>query len=224
MIKRIAQKKGFGELLGKGVKRASEEIGKNSVEFAMHIKGLEVPAHDARAYNAGAVAFATSARGACHLSGLSHAFERGLRCPELGNLEPFDRFKVEGKGVLAAKTQHIMGMMDSLILCKQILHAGVTLTDIVKWYHDVTGAEMGIDDFMKTGERIFNLKRMYNVRLGISRKDDTLPLRFQTLRQVGKGIKPNLPPLGQMLSEYYEYRGWSEDGIPTPEKLKELGL
>jgi len=178
MIKRIAQKKDSGSS-SEGVKRASEEIGKNSVEFAMHIKGLEVPAHDARAYNAGAVAFATSARGACHLSGLSHAFERGLKCPEIGNLEPFDRFKVEGKGVLAAKTQHIMGMMDSLILCKQILHAGVTLTDIVKWYHDVTGAEMGIDDFMKTGERIFNLKRMYNVRLGISRKDDTLPCAFR---------------------------------------------
>ncbi len=100
----------------------------------------------------------------------------------------------------------------------------ITITHILKWYGDVTGREMTIDDFVKTGERIFNLKRLYNVRLGISRKDDTLPFRSLTFKRTGKGLTPNLPPLGQMLSEYYEYRGWSEDGIPTPEKLKELGL
>jgi len=224
MIKMIAQKKGFGEILAKGVKRASEELGKNSVEFAMHIKGLELPAHDPRGYNAGAVGFATSSRGACHLAGLSHTFERVLKSPEIGIPEPLDRFEVDGKGILAAKSQDLMGMMDSLKLCKFILFGGITLTHIVKWYHSVTGREMTIDDFMKTGERIFNLKRLYNVRLGISRKDDTLPFRSLTFKRMGKGLTPNLPPLGQMLSEYYEYRGWSEDGIPTPEKLKELGL
>jgi aldehyde:ferredoxin oxidoreductase len=224
MIKMIAQKKGLGEVLGKGVKRASEELGKNSVEFAMHIKGLELPAHDPRGYNAGAVGLATSSRGACHLAGLSHTFERVLKSPEIGIPEPLDRFQVEGKGILAVKSQDLMGMMDSLKLCKFILFAGITITHIVKWYHSVTGREMTIDDFIKTGERIFNLKRLYNVRLGMSRKDDTLPFRSLTFKRMGKGLTPNLPPLGQMLSEYYEYRGWSEEGIPTPEKLKELGL
>ncbi|MDI7259522.1 MAG: aldehyde ferredoxin oxidoreductase family protein [Thermodesulfobacteriota bacterium] len=224
MIQRIAQKKGIGELLGKGVKRASEEIGKNSVEFAMHIKGLEVPAHDARGYNAGAVGFATSSRGACHLAGFSHSFERVLKSPEMGIPEPLDRFQADGKGILAVRTQNLMGMMDSLKLCKFILFGGITITHIVKWYQDVTGEEMTIDDFLKTGERIFNLKRLYNVRMGISRKDDTLPYRSLTLKRVGKGLTPNLPPLGQMLGEYYEYRGWTEDGFPRPEKLKELDL
>ncbi|MGA2466785.1 MAG: aldehyde ferredoxin oxidoreductase family protein [Thermodesulfobacteriota bacterium] len=224
MIKMIAWKKGLGELLGKGIKKASEGIGKNSSEFAMHIKGLEMPAHDPRGYNAGGVGFATSSRGACHLGGLSHTFERVLKAPEIGIPEPLDRFQVEGKGILAAKTQNLMGMMDSLKLCKFILFAGVTISDIVKWYEYVTGKEMAIDDFVKTGERIFNLKRLYNVKLGISRKDDFLPPRFLTFKRVGKGLTPNLPPFGQMLSEYYEYRGWAEDGIPIPEKLKELGL
>jgi len=224
MIKSIAQKKGFGKILGKGVKRASEELGKNSIEFAMHIKGLELPGHDPRGYNAGAVGFATSARGACHLSGLSHTFERLLKAPEIGIPEPLDRFQVEGKGIVAVKSQNFMGMMDSLKLCKFILFAGITITNIVKWYRDVTGREMTIDEFMKTGERIFNLKRLYNVRSGISRKDDTLPFRSLTSKRIGKGLTPNLPPFGQMLSEYYEYRGWSEEGIPTSEKLKELGL
>ncbi len=224
MIKMIVQKRGVGEILGKGVKRASEKIGKNSVEFAMHIKGLELPGHDPRGYNAGSVGFATSARGACHLSGLSHTFERVLKSPEIGIAEPMDRYQVEGKGILAAKSQNLMGMMDSLKLCKFILFGGITLTHIVKWYQDVTGREMTIDEFMKTGERIFNLKRLYNVRLGISRKDDTLPFRSLTFKRMGKGLTPHLPPFGQMLSEYYEYRCWSEEGIPTQEKLKELGL
>ncbi len=224
MIKMIAHQTAFGEVLGKGVKRASEIIGKNSVEFAPHIKGLELPAHDPRGYNAGATGFATSSRGACHLSGLSHTFERVLKSPEMGIPEPMDRYEVKGKGVLAAKSQNLMGMMDSLKLCKFILFGGVAITDIVRWYELVTGREMSADDFIKTGERIFNLKRLYNVRLGISRKDDSLPFRHLTLKRIGPGLTPNLPPLGQMLSEYYEYRGWSEDGIPTPEKLKELGL
>ncbi len=224
MIKLIGQNKGLGKILGKGVKKASEEFGRNSIEFAMHIKGLELPAHDPRGYNAGAVGFATSSRGACHLSGLSHIFERLLKAPEIGIPEPMDRFQIEGKGILAAKTQNMMGMMDSLKLCKFILFGGITLTHIVQWYRDVTGREMTVDEFMKTGERIFNLKRLYNARLGISRKDDTLPFRSLTFKRVGKGLTPHLPPLGEMLSEYYEYRGWSEDGIPTPEKLKELGL
>ena len=223
-IRLIAQKKGVGELLGKGVKRASEELGKNSVEFAMHIKGLELPGHDPRGYNAGAVGYATASRGGCHMAGLTHTFERVLKAPEIGIPEPLDRFQIEGKGILAAKSQNLMGMMDSLKLCKFILFGGITITHIVKWYHDVTGNEMTIDDFVKTGERIFNLKRLYNVRLGVSRKDDSLPLRSLTFKRIGKGLTPNLPPLGQMLGEYYEYRGWSEDGIPTPEKLKELGL
>jgi len=224
MVTLIAEKKGFGELLGQGVKKAAEKIGKNSIEFAMHVKGLELPGHDPRAYNAGGLSFATSSRGACHLAGLSHAFERTLKAPEIGIFEPMDRFQVEGKGILAAKTQNVMGMMDSLKLCKFILFGGITITDIVQWYYYVTGSKLTFDDFMKTGERIFNLKRLYNVRLGISRKDDFLPFRSLTLKREGEGLEANLPPLGQMLNEYYAYRGWSEEGIPTLEKVRELGL
>ena len=224
MIRMIAKKKGIGKLLGQGVKRASEEIGKNAIEFAMHIKGMELAAHDPRGYNGGAVGFATSSRGACHLAGFTHTFERLLKAPEIGIPEPLDRFQVEGKGLLVFKSQNLMGMMDSLKLCKFILFGGITITHIVDWYRHVTGREMSIDDFIKTGERIFNLKRLYNVKLGISRKDDTLPFRSLTFKRTGKGLTPNLPPFGQILGEYYEHRGWSEDGIPTPEKLRELEL
>jgi aldehyde:ferredoxin oxidoreductase len=104
------------------------------------------------------------------------------------------------------------------------MFGGLKMTPILAWYTMVTGISLTMEEFLKTGERIFNLKRMYNVRCGISRKDDTLPGRFLTLKHQGEGLTPNLPPLGEMLGDYYQYRGWNEEGIPTPEKLKELGL
>jgi aldehyde:ferredoxin oxidoreductase len=77
---------------------------------------------------------------------------------------------------------------------------------------------------MKVGERLFNLKRMYNVRLGVSRKDDFLPYRFTTLNRRGEDLTNQLPPIGKLLNDYYDCRRWTEDGIPTLEKLKELDL
>lgn len=77
---------------------------------------------------------------------------------------------------------------------------------------------------MQIGERIFNLKRLYNVKCGISRKDDTLPLRLLTHTRGEGGAANNLPYLGKMLNEYYKYRGWGEEGIPLCKKLRELGL
>ena len=77
---------------------------------------------------------------------------------------------------------------------------------------------------MKVGERVFNLKRLYNTRLGVSRKDDFLPPRFLTLKRTGEGLTNRLPPMGELLSDYYAYRQWTEDGLPSQEKLVELGL
>lgn len=83
---------------------------------------------------------------------------------------------------------------------------------------------MTFEEFMATGERIFNLKRMYNVKHGISRKDDVLPPRIRSHRRGTGGAADNLPHIGYMLSEYYQYRGWSEFGIPTQETLEKLEL
>ncbi len=223
MVEKIGKREGLGQLLGEGVRAAAEKIGKNAVEFSLHVKGLEVPGHDPRCYNAGAVGYATINRGACHL-GFTHVFERVLAMPEIGIEKPLPRLEVKGKGEMAAKTQNVMGLFDSLKICKFTLFGGLRLTPILDWYNMVTGMPLDMAEFLKTGERIFNLKRMYNVRCGISRKDDTLPARFLTLKHEGEGLTPSLPPLGEMLAEYYKFRGWNEEGIPLPEKLKELGL
>lgn len=224
MVEKIGQREGLGQLLREGVRIAAEKIGKSAVEFSLHVKGLEIPGHDPRYYNAGGVSYATSNRGACHLAGFSHGFERVLSMPEIGVEKPLARLEVKGKGELAAKTQNVMGLFDSLKVCKFTLFGGLKLTPIMSWYTKVTGEPMDMASFLKIGERIFNLKRLYNVRCGISRKDDILPLRFLTLKHTGEGLTPNLPPLGEMLSEYYQVRGWNEEGLPLPEKLQELGL
>jgi aldehyde:ferredoxin oxidoreductase len=111
-------------------------------------------------------------------------------------------------------------MVDSLIACYfLVLTHGVQPSQFVELLNCAMGWDMDLEEFMETGERIFNLKRMFNVRRGISRKDDTLPPRMLTLKRHG-----NVPFLGLMLNEYYSYRGWSEEGIPTKEKLMKLDL
>jgi len=224
MVEKIGKREGLGQLLGEGVRIAAEKIGKNAVEFSLHVKGLEIPGHDPRCYNAGAVSYATSNRGACHLAGFSHTFERVLSMTEIGIEKPLPRLEMKGKGEMAAKSQNVMGLYDALKICKFTLFGGLKLTPLASWYTMVTGVPMDVEGFLKIGERIFNQKRLYNVCCGISRKDDVLPPRFLTLKRTGEGLTPNLPPLGEMLGEYYQARGWNEEGIPLPEKLQELGL
>lgn len=224
LVKKIGFREGIGELLGQGVKAAACKLGGIAHEFALHVKGLELPGHDPRAHNSVGVSYATSNRGACHLQATSHIFERSVTMPELGMEQVQDRFAIEGKGIISAKLQDLMCMFDSLVLCKFLLMAEVKLTHLLEFTNAVTGWDMDQEGFMKTGERLYNLKRMYNVRLGISRKDDTLPPRILTHKRGSGGAATNLPNLGLMLSEYYAHRGWSEMGIPLPEKLRELGL
>jgi len=225
MVKKMGKREGIGELLGKGVRKAAQEIGGIAPEFAMHVKGLELPAHDPRAYFGAALAFATSARGACHLSAWTMGFERGLAMPEVGADGRISRWEVDGKAKFVADCQFMMGMYDSMKLCKFIAFGGIKVSHGLKWFNQVTGWDMDLPEFFKTGERLFNLKRMINVRWGVTRKDDTLPPRSLTHKRVGPGLtEVHLPPLGKLLSDYYEYCGWNEWGIPQPEKLKELGL
>ena len=223
-IELIGERQGIGKILSQGVKRAAEEIGGLSPEYALHIKGLELPAHDPRAYASVGLAYATANRGACHLQGFTHVFERNVSAPEIGVPEPLDRFTSEGKGTFTALAQDWMSCMDSLKVCKFALFGGVTFTLLTDWYKWVTGWEVGVDGMQEIGERLYNLKRMINVRRGFSRKDDTLPERILQLRRMTGGAADYLPPLGSLMADYYEHRGWSEEGIPTQETLERLGL
>jgi len=225
MIEMIVNKKAIGELLGYGVRKASDIIGGISKEFAIEVKGLEFPAHEPRVFNGTALTYATSNRGACHLSDLgSRFYEKALSMPEIGLMEPAGTLTVEGKGKMIAGLQNVSGLYDSLKICKFTVWFGVDTSKLLTWLNMITGWDMKMDEFLQAGERIFNLKRMYNVRCGISRKDDTLPPRILVSKRGEGGCAEHLPPLNIMLNEYYEARGWNEIGIPTMKKLKELGL
>ncbi len=224
LIKEMGEGQGFGAILADGFPSLVKRFGKAVKDMGITVKGLSFPAHEPRAYNSMAVGYATANRGACHLEAFSHAFERNLAMPDMGIYKPFDRFTSEGKGILAAKSQNLMMVFDSVAMCKFTLFGGVTPTLIAEWLSLVTGMEWNVEDLLLCGERIFNQKRLFNNQCGISRKDDTLPERI--LKQVRRsgGAADNLPPLDEMLDEYYNYRGWDANGIPLPFKLRELDL
>ena len=223
MVRQIGEAEGLGRVLGLGVKKAADIIGGGSQDFAVHVKGLEFPAHDPRAYFSQAISYATSNRGACHLAGLSHGLEGSLTLPDLGFNEPFDRFSNAGKGLLAARMQDLMGMFDSLKICKFLLYTSITPLDLVTCLNLITGQNHNLETFMRTGERIFNLKRLINIKLGITRLDDDLPKRIKIPLKEG-GTKSHVPDIERMLYDYYKVRDWNEKGIPKTEKMKELNL
>lgn len=226
MIHKIGKREGVGKLLGEGTRKIAEKIGSYASEFAIHVKGLEAPAHDPRAKNSLALAYATSNRGACHLQHYAYDLEGEGACTvkDMGYPKSLDRFEVKSKPIFVIKFQNLMSMYDSVICCKFMMLCTISLKPLVEVLELVTGFGIGEEEFLKTGERIFNLKRLYNISCGITRKDDTLPSRLLTQKRgIGKD-EDQLPPLGSMLDEYYRLRGWDEIGIPTPDKIKELGL
>jgi aldehyde:ferredoxin oxidoreductase len=225
MVRRIGTRTGrLGTLLGEGVRIAAEAIGGRAWEFAMHVKGLELPAHDPRAFGSLALGYATSNRGACHLQAYSHPLEGWINMPDLGYHVCADPHIDEGKGPLVAQMQNLMALFDSLKICKFSIYGGVRARHLVEFLNCVTGWDVDLSGLMSIGDRIFTLKRLFNCRCGIGRKDDTLPPRLLTSTKYENGSNEYLPHLGRMLNEYYRYRGWDEEGIPTKRKLREVGL
>jgi aldehyde:ferredoxin oxidoreductase len=224
MIHKVGKREGLGELLGSGVREAAMRIGGTAGDYAIHSKGLEFPAHDPRAFNSLALSYATANRGACHLQGASYFFEKTAIMPELGIPEPKDRFRVDDQGDFQKNCQDLMGLLDSLKLCKFTLYGGLRTTHIRKWLEFVVGWDMDLEELMTAGERIFNLKRMYNIKCGISRSDDTIPERILKQPRTEGGAKDNLPPLGKMLDEYYAARDWDKNGVPLQTTVDRLGL
>lgn len=215
---------GLGGLLAQGTREAARILGPLAHEFRSDVKGLEMAYHDPRAFTCMAANYATANRGACHLESLSYFLGRGIPLADMGYMEPPDPHGDDGKAKVACDLQNYMSVYNPLGLCKFLFVGRVGPSTIARWVELATGWEMDQEELLLTGERIFNLKRIYNVRLGISRKDDVLPPRFLSQPRPEGRAKGVLPHLGKMLHEYYKLRGWSEEGIPTRQKLQELGL
>ena len=221
LVEKIGKREGIGDILADGVKVAAEKIGKNSIQLAQQIKGLEVPGYDLRCLKTTALSFAVSFRGADH--NRSGAYSMELK----GKV---DRLKAEkGRGKLVKDAEDIYALIDSLIICK---NAKGTLykkiEEMAKLYNLVTGIEMTTEQLGIAAERISTLAKLINIREGFSRKDDTLPWKVmnQPITEEGpaKGAVVTQEELDLLLDDYYQARGWNADGIPTKDTLQKLGL
>jgi aldehyde:ferredoxin oxidoreductase len=216
MVRRIAFRKGLGNILAEGVKRAAEKIGHGVEEFAMHVKGMEVPGYDVRGSTGMALAYATSDRGACHQRAWT------VKAEMQGKLAPL--YSTRNRAKFVKEAQDERAMCFSLVLCD---FAPLDVNDLVELLNKATGFNFTSEQYLKTGERIWNLTRLFNIREGLTGKDDTLPERFMKEPLPEGAAKEQVikrSMLEEMLREYYALRGWNENGVPTKEKLKELDL
>jgi aldehyde:ferredoxin oxidoreductase len=222
-IELIAKAQGFGVFLGLGTRKMAEKIGHNTIDFAIQVKGLELPLHDPRAFFSWAASYATSPRGGCHLHGMSSVYEHKQDpIPEWGLTGFYPRQSNEGKGKIARLAQNWSQLLDSMVLC---YFASFTLkpSDLAALLNTATDFDYTIEELNMIGDRINALYRAYNYRCGIRRSDDTLPARvLEPLAEGGTGGQ--VPDLQAQLAEFYTAREWELDGKPGYQSLLNLGL
>jgi aldehyde:ferredoxin oxidoreductase len=221
LLEKMGTREGIGDVLAEGVRIAGQKIGKGAEKLAQHIKGLEVTGYDLRCLKTAALGFAVSFRGADHNRHGAYAFDVKGKV---------NRLKAEkGRGKLVRDMEDTYALIDSLIVCK--FSRGTyykELPDMAKLYNLVTGIEMTPEELKKSGERINTIARLINIREGLSRKDDTLPWKVMNMpipdEGPAKGAFVSQGELDLLLDDYYESRGWTLEGVPTPAKLKELSM
>lgn len=232
MIEKIGKKEGFGAILAEGTARAAKTLGKGAENLITTVKGLEAPMHDPRAEFALALQYAVVNRGACHLHSRIEdlCLYWAVSYPDVIDYKKgTSHFSYEGKPKIVALGQNISEIGNSLGICHHPastpsdLWPKPVITTLAEQYSLLTGRETPVAELMKAGERITNLERCFNVLCGIRRKDDTLPKRFLEPKKEGAAAN-RVPNVEGMLDEYYGFRGWKSNGIPSREKLLELGL
>ena len=218
-IERIAYRQGLGDILAEGVKVASERIGRDSARFAMHVKGMEFPAYEPRGAFGSGLSYAVSPRGACHRRAWPPAKEI------LGGYPPYT---AEGKAEMIKGLYDENCVLHSLLVCDMpAKFIPLSLDDYSNYWQAVTGEPISKNDFLTIAGRIETLIRMFNLREGLTRKDDTLP--YRTLREPlpdgpAKGQFIGEENLNRMIDEYYACRGWDSAGVPTASTLQKYGL
>ena len=219
LVEMIGRREGIGDLLAEGVIRAASKLG--VAEYAVAIKGLEIPGYDVRGPVGMALAYATADRGGDHLRAWTVATE--LEKP----------FTIQGKAKLTKELQDLNSALWCLISCDNIpanttgdpmkfVDLSLTALNTLGW-KEVFGWEITREKFLAIGERIYNLTRLFNMREGFSRKDDCLPQRLKEPR-ADTGWELTETDFQMMLKEYYALRGWDENGKPTLQTLSRLHI
>ncbi|MFW6121661.1 MAG: aldehyde ferredoxin oxidoreductase family protein [Petrotogales bacterium] len=214
MIKNIAYRRDLGNLLAEGVKRASKKIGGD--EFAIHVKGLELPGWGVRAAPSMGLAYATADRGGCHQRAWPISYD----------LETKGEFNPKESASVTKSMQDINAAFYSLVAC-DFATGSIGIGRYVKLLNAATGWDYTKEKLIQAGERIWNLIRMYNLREGTTKNEDKLPERFYKDPLPdgnAKGKKLSREDFAEMLNNYYKIRGWDKNGIPKEETLNELEL
>lgn len=223
LIKKIAARDGFGATLADGSKIAAEKIGKGADEYAVHVKGMEVPMHDPRAFHGLGLSYATCVRGACHTNDPIYSIEQGIMIwPEIGINGGYEQKASEGKAEIVVIGQNIGQVYNAAVLC-YLLMSVLTEQEFVDLLKTASGFDYDIKELMECGERIWMLKRGLNNLMGITAKDDKLPKRIVTPFTDGAAAGSE-PQIDMMLKEYYPLRNLDEEGKPQKDKLESLDL
>ena len=215
LIEEMGYRRGFGELVAQGGYRVAEKYG--HPELFMGVKKQAFPAYDGRGAQGMSLGYATSNRGACHLRGYTISVE------VFGIPKKMDPFATDGKAEVSKLFQDVTAFVDSTGICL-FTTFGIGAEDIYPMLEHATGGGYTLEECLKIGERIWNLERLFNLKAGLSGKDDTLPPRILhegIPEGPAKGMVGKLP---EMLPEYYKLRGWEATGVPSKAKLKELAL
>jgi len=213
LTRKIGEKEGIGERLGRGAKAFAESEG--CPEKAIQVKGLSLPSYDPRGVKGLGFSYATSNRGGCH----TRAY---LVAPEiLRKPKAIDPYTLAGKAGHTKIFQDRFAAVDSLVVCK-FAFFGAGEEEYANILSAVTGENYTSEDLMLVGERIWNVERLYNVREGFCKGDDILPERFFE-EKVNERVIDKEEFLNT-LDEYYRMRGWDDEGVPKGGKLKRLGI
>ncbi len=211
LLEMIAAREGIGADLAEGPAYAAQKWG--VPDLAVHSKNMAPAAYDPRGAKGMGLIYATSLKGAHHMVG-----------PVFGaEIAANNRFEEKGKGALVKGAQMNFTILDSLGICSTN-QSGVGRPQQIEAFKCVTGIELTEEEFLFRAERIYNMEKMFNVKIGFSRKDDTLPKRFTKEAMTEGPSKGQTVNLDVLLDEYYQVMGWDQNGIPTKEKLKELRL
>jgi len=214
-LKKMGNREGFGDKLAQGSYRLANSYG--VPEYSMSVKKQDLPAYDPRGVQGLGLQYATSNRGGCHVRGY-------MISPEiLGLPEKIDRFEIAGKPAWVKIFQDLTAVIDSLGLCLFTSFA-LGAQQYADMVNEVIGTEWTAEELLLSGERIWNIEKMFNIAAGILPEEDTLPPRFLEEEMPDGPTKGHVLRLAEMLPLYYAERGWNEEGVPTDERLKVLGL
>ncbi len=229
LVKMIAKREGVGDLLAEGSRAMARKIGHDSERFAMQVKGLELPAYDPRSAKICGLGYVTANRGGDHITGYIEGpafIDMPFLLVEDSHIE--DAFVADPKEArVLVDMENSLSAFESVGACKFM---GILLPaeDFIELVNYATDWDIDVTEFRKTGERIYNLMRLYCVQGGIDRAADTLPGRLMEdplPDGPAKDMVLDEETLEKMKDAYYEFRGWDQKtGKPLPEKLRELEL